>query len=237
MCLQTPEFTRNFGERKYQDEQREFIVRTFNLKSLAAATGFLILAILAGGGIASAQGGSDRQDQKRQDKMQKQRAKAEQARQADWNKRNAQFRRTGTVTSGYYSVDLNANVAPGRYRINRNGTWYNTDNRGADALRQAVNEGYRQGFAAGRSDRNGTRRGGWSNNNVYRSGTYGYQSVVAQNQYQYYFRQGFQRGYQDGSNSKYRDDYNGEYQYGMNNNGTPSILGTVLNQLLNIQSY
>jgi len=210
-------------------------VRTFNLKNLAAATLFVLLAVLASSGSANAQGRS--KDQKRQEKMQKQLAKAEQARQAEWNKRNAQFRRPGTVSSGYYSVELNANIAPGRYRINRNGTWYNTDNRGAYALRQAINEGYRQGFAAGRSDRNGIRRGGWSNNNVYRSGTFGYQSVVAQSQYQYYFRQGFQRGYQDGSNSQYRDDYNGEYQYGTNNGGTLNILATVLNQLLNIQSY
>ena len=143
-----------------------------------------------------------------------------------------------TVDTGYYSIDPNTNVTAGRYRVNRNGTWYNTDNRGADLLRQAVNEGYRQGFAAGRSDRNGRRRSiSWSNNNVYRRGTYGYQSGVAQSQYQYYFRQGFQRGYQDGSNIEYRDDYYGNYQYGTNNGGTLNILGTILNHVLNIKSY
>jgi hypothetical protein len=44
--------------------------------------------------------------------------------------------------------------ARNRYRVYRNGSWYHTDNRGAELLRQAVNEGYRQGFAAGRADRN-----------------------------------------------------------------------------------
>ena len=195
--------------------------------------------MIGASGIAMAQGNSrhEKQEQKRQEKVKKQLAKAELQRQAEWNKRNSRFGTIRTVDAGYYSIDPNTNIATGRYRVNRNGRWYNTDNRGADLLRQAVNEGYRQGFAAGRSDRNGHRRGNWSNNNVYRSGTFGYQNGVAQNQYQYYFRQGFQRGYQDGSNSRYNDDYYGDYQYGSNNGGTLNILGTVLNQLLNIQSY
>jgi len=60
---------------------------------------------------------------------------------------------------------------------------------------------------------------------------------VNQSQYQYYFRQGFQRGYQDGSNSRYQDGYTGDYQYGRNDGGSLNILGTILNQILNIQSY
>ena len=56
-------------------------------------------------------------------------------------------------------------------------------------------------------------------------------------QYQYYFQQGFQRGYQDGSNSEYQNGYNGAFRYGTYDNGTPSILGTILNEILNIQSY
>jgi hypothetical protein len=219
--------------------KREFIVRTFDLKNLAAAISFVLLGILANGGIANAQGNSrhEKQEQKRQQKMQKQLAKAEQERQAEWNRRNSRFERTRTIDSGYYSVDPDTNVAAGRYRINRNGRWYNTDNQGADLLKQAVNEGYRQGFAAGRADRNTRRRGTWSNNNVYRTGSYGYRNGVAQSQYQYYFRQGFQRGYQDGSNNQYRDYYYGDYQYGTNNGGSLNVLGTILNQILNIKSY
>lgn len=138
----------------------------------------------------------------------------------------------------YYTLQTDANIQPpGRYRVNRGGRWYNTDNRGGDLLRQAINEGYRQGFNAGRSDYRSNRRSSWSNSSIYRTGTYGYQNGVERSQYQYYFRQGFQRGYQDGSNSRYQEGYNGDFQYGTYNNGTPSILATVLNQLLNIQSY
>jgi len=121
--------------------------------------------------------------------------------------------------------------------VNRNGRWYNTDDRGAEMLRQAVNEGYRQGFAAGRTDLNTRRRGGWTTSNVYRTGTYGFQNGVDRSQYQYYFRQGFQRGYQDGSNRQYNDGFTGDFQYGTNSGGSVNILGAILNQILNLQSY
>jgi flagellar biosynthesis/type III secretory pathway protein FliH len=119
--------------------------------------------------------------------------------------------------------------ARNRYRVYRNGSWYNTDQRGADLLRQAVQEGYRQGFQAGRSDRNRRVSLNWGGSNVYRSGSYGYQSYVERSQYQYYFRQGFERGYQDG--------YNSRYQYGTNNNGVANILGSILGSILNVQRY
>jgi flagellar biosynthesis/type III secretory pathway protein FliH len=116
-----------------------------------------------------------------------------------------------------------------RYRVNRNGSYYQTDSRGAELLRQAVNRGYQQGVRAGQNDRNGRRRGGYNNNSVYQNGNYGYQSYVDSRQYQYYFQQGFERGYQDG--------YNSRYQNGTNNNGTFNILGTILQGILNIQQY
>lgn len=118
-----------------------------------------------------------------------------------------------------------------RYRVYRNGGWYNTDQRGADLLRQAINDGYRQGFSAGRNDRNRRVSLNWGGNNIYRSGTYGWQSYVDRNTYQYYFRQGFERGYRDGYNSGNR------LQYGTYNNGTANILGTILGSILNLQRY
>jgi len=219
-------------------------LRKLNLKKVVAASALGVFALL---GTANAQ--SDRNNDGRiskeerkiarqQAKIEMQRERLQQRRQAEWTRRNTQLvvrRNNGT---GYYTLDPNANIAPpGRYRVNRDGRWYNTDDRGADLLRQAVNEGYRQGFNSGRSDYSGNRRSSWSNSNVYRTGTYGYQNGVDRAQYQYYFRQGFQRGYQDGSNSRYQNGYSGDYQYGTYNNGTPNILGTILNQLLNIQSY
>jgi flagellar biosynthesis/type III secretory pathway protein FliH len=116
-----------------------------------------------------------------------------------------------------------------RYRVYRNGGWYQTDNRGAEMLRQAVRAGYEQGYRAGQSDRSSRRGGRWNNNSMYRSGTYGYQSYVDRGQYQYYFQQGFQRGYQDG--------YNSRQQYGRSNSGSISILGNILSGILNLQQY
>ena len=214
-------------------------MKTFDLKTIVAGTVLGFIGVLGMGGEASAQGNSNhhKHDQKQQEKMQKQLAKAERERQAEWNKRNVRFGTTRTVSTGYYTIEPTMTVTDGRYRVNRNGSWYNTDNRGADLLRQGVNEGYRQGFTAGRTDRNARRNNSWTNNNVYRSGTYGYQNGVAQNQYQYYFRQGFQRGYQDGSNSQYQEDYNGDYQYGTKNGGTLYMFRSIMNHILTIQSY
>lgn len=116
-----------------------------------------------------------------------------------------------------------------RYRVYRNGNYYNTDSRGAELLRQAVNQGYQQGIRAGQADRSNRRNNSYNNSSVYRSGNYGYQSYVDSRQYQYYFQQGFQRGYQDG--------YNSRNQYGSNNNGGLNILGSILQGILNIQQY
>jgi hypothetical protein len=51
---------------------------------------------------------------------------------------------------------------------------------------------------------------------------------VDEDDYNYYFREGFQRGYEDG--------YNNRHQYGRNSNGTYIILSVVLSQILNLQS-
>ncbi|MEO5860637.1 MAG: hypothetical protein ABIR33_17025 [Pyrinomonadaceae bacterium] len=116
-----------------------------------------------------------------------------------------------------------------RYRVYRNGSYYQTDNRGAELLRQAVNSGYQQGYQQGQQDRQYRRSGGYNGSNTYRSGTYGYQSYVDRSQYQYYFQQGFQRGYQDG--------YNTRTQYGYRQGGSMNILGSILGSILNIRQY
>jgi len=183
-------------------------MRLLNLKSFVGIAVFG-LALMIGTNDANAQGWgqmakNQKQAIKQQQKLEKERMKLER-----------QEMRT----------------AQARYRVYRNGGWYNTDSRGADLLRRAVNDGYRQGFSAGRADRN--RRAGlnWGGNNTYRSGTYGWQSYVDRNTYQYYFRQGFERGYRDGYNS------GGRLQYGTYNNGSANILGTILGSILNIQRY
>jgi len=116
-----------------------------------------------------------------------------------------------------------------QYRVYRNGGYYQTDHRGAELLRQAVNAGYQQGFRQGQLDRQYRRNGGYYGSNIYRSGTYGYQSYVDRQQYQYYFQQGFQRGYQDGFNSQTR--------YGYRSGNNINILGSILNTILNIREF
>jgi flagellar biosynthesis/type III secretory pathway protein FliH len=116
------------------------------------------------------------------------------------------------------------------YRVYRNGGYYQTDHRGAELLRQAVNAGYQQGYRQGQVDRQNRRSGGYYGSNVYRSGSYGYQSYVDRSQYQYYFQQGFQRGYQDG--------YNSQTQYGYRSSGgAMNIIGAILGSILNIREY
>jgi hypothetical protein len=94
-------------------------------------------------------------------------------------------------------------------------------------LRDAVNNGYEQGFYAGQAD----RRDGWTfdfnNSYGYEDGAYGYDNYyVGLDDYQYYFREGFQRGYEDG--------YYGRNQYGTYSNGKYSILGGIIGTILDI---
>jgi len=127
----------------------------------------------------------------------------------------------GYNNNGYYN-----NNGAGYYRVYRNGSYYQTDSRGAELLRAAVNNGYRQGYRQGQMDAQYRRGGNYYGNDVYRSGVYGYQSYVDRSQYQYYFQQGFQRGYEDG--------YNNQYRYGYRTNSGLNILGNILNGILNL---
>ena len=116
------------------------------------------------------------------------------------------------------------------YRVYRNGGYYDTDYRGAELLRQAVREGYRQGYRQGQIDRSYNRHTGYRSSVTYRSGISGYQSYVDRGQYQYYFRQGFERGYSDGFNSA--------SQYGYRTGGGVwNILGNVLGSILDIRPF
>ena len=134
----------------------------------------------------------------------------------------AEYRRTAGSNNRY------TNRAGGsrNYRLYRDGRYYQTDQRGAELLRQAVNSGYQQGFRQGQLDARSRRNSDYYGNNMYRTGTYGYQSYVARDQYQYYFQQGFQRGYEDG--------FNNQYRYGSRSNTGLNILGNILNGILNI---
>ena len=137
----------------------------------------------------------------------------------------AEYQRSSRYGNNYGNV--NNGRRAGWYRINRGGSYYNVDQRQYQVLQSAVNQGYRQGYNAGVRDRRYNRNDDYYyNDNVYRSGSYGYQSYVARDQYQYYFQQGFQRGYQDGINSTTR--------YGYRTNNGLNVLGSVLSSILQI---
>ncbi len=113
-----------------------------------------------------------------------------------------------------------------RFRYSRNGQYYYTDSRGAELLRQAVNNGYQQGYRQGQLDRQYRRSSNYYGSSIYRSGAYGYQPHIDRSQYQYYFQQGFQRGYEDGYTSRVR--------YGYRSGNSFNILGNILNTILNL---
>jgi hypothetical protein len=116
-----------------------------------------------------------------------------------------------------------------RYRFDRDNEYYTVNGYGADVLRQAVELGYQEGFSAGQADQQD--QFGFSNTDAFafQDATYGYAGYVDLPDYQYYFRQGFTRGYQDG--------YYGRYQYGVYSNGVVNILGGILNQIFNPEPY
>jgi len=115
------------------------------------------------------------------------------------------------------------------YRYNRGGSYYETNEYGAKSLRQAVNYGYAQGFRAGQAARQDRWTSGYRDSYAYQDANYGYDGYyVGQADYNYYFREGFSRGYEDG--------YNSRYQYGQYSGGSYSILGGILSQIINLQS-
>jgi hypothetical protein len=116
------------------------------------------------------------------------------------------------------------------YRYYRGGNYYYTSQYGAEMLRNAVNYGYEQGFEAGQAD----RQDGWqfdpNNSFAYQDGLYGYDGYyVSTDEYGYYFREGFRRGYEDG--------YYGRYQYGQYSGGKYQILGSILGSILDLAQY
>jgi hypothetical protein len=117
-----------------------------------------------------------------------------------------------------------------KYRYSRSGRYYQTNQYGVDMLRQAVNYGYEEGVRAGQADREDRARFSYRDSYAYQDATCGYNGYhVDLNEYRYYFREGFNRGYQDG--------YYGRFQYGRNTNGAFSLLGNILQQVFNVQSY
>ncbi len=116
------------------------------------------------------------------------------------------------------------------YRYYRDSQYFDVNQNGADLLRRAVNAGYEEGFRAGQADRQDSWQFDPENCDAFSDATYGYDGYyVDVSEYQYYFREGFRRGYDDG--------YNGQSQYGLYSNGSYNILGDVLSLILDLRRY
>lgn len=117
---------------------------------------------------------------------------------------------------------------PWSYRYRLNGQYRQTNRYGADLLQQAVNYGYQEGFRAGDAD----RRDRWGYNFrdafAYRDANYGYAGrYVDQSDYNYYFRMGFSKGYDDG--------YYRRSKYGRQVNGSFTVFKVVLSGILKLE--
>jgi hypothetical protein len=127
-----------------------------------------------------------------------------------------------------YSRDPAYTTAPS-YRYNLGGTYHQTNQYGVNVLKQAVNDGYQQGVQAGQADRADRAPSNYQRSFAYQDANYGYNgNYVPQTDYNYYFRQGFRRGYQDG--------YATRAQYGTVSTGNVSILSSILSSILGLQS-
>ncbi len=127
-----------------------------------------------------------------------------------------------------YNNDPYFYTAPS-YRYSRGGSYYETNEYGANVLRQAINNGYSEGYFAGQADREDHWRFDYRNSYAYQDANFGYDGYYGnQGEYNYYFRQGFNRGYRDG--------YYSRTQYGRYSNGSWTMLGAFLGQILDLRS-
>ena len=117
---------------------------------------------------------------------------------------------------------------PPSHRYLRAGSYYETNEYGANLLRGAVNHGYEEGFRAGEADREDRWASNYRDSSVYDDANFGYSGYVDRADHNHYFREGFRRGYEDGHGSR--------HQYGSFAEGKNSILGSVLAGILNLES-
>lgn len=123
----------------------------------------------------------------------------------------------------------NSHTRGDRFRVYRGDRYYETNGWGAETLRMAITEGYRQGSAQGRSDSEDQKRSNWAASDIYKRAEYGYQQGVDRGEYKYYFRQGFQRGYLDG--------YSGRCDYGYAVGGKLQVMVSVVNKLMTVVAW
>ncbi len=113
------------------------------------------------------------------------------------------------------------------YRYNMGGVYRETNEFGVDALRQAVNQGYQDGYRAGLVDRRDGVPADFQRAFEFENGNFGYSGAyVPLSDYSYYVREGFQRGYDDA--------YWNRARYGTFLNGNASILSDIAAGILGL---
>ena len=118
--------------------------------------------------------------------------------------------------------------APYLFRYVANGANRQTNAVGAEVLRQSVRSGYAQGYRAGQADQQDHSPSSYQSTLAYRDANYGYAGRdVDQSDYNFYFRQGLQRGYADA--------FTHRSQYGTASNDSATILTSLLNSILGLQ--
>jgi flagellar biosynthesis/type III secretory pathway protein FliH len=116
------------------------------------------------------------------------------------------------------------------YRYRRAGSYYYVNQYGVNLIQEALNDGYQQGFYAGRADRMDSWRYDYDNSYAYQDASYGYYGFyISQSEYSYYFREGFRRGYEDG--------YYSRDQYGRYYGGRYGLLDSVLSVIFSAVRY
>jgi hypothetical protein len=125
----------------------------------------------------------------------------------------------------YYS-DPYFYTAPS-YRYSYGGRYYETNRYGVDLLREALNLGYREGYLSAQADLQDHWGYNYRDAFAYRDANYGYDGLyIDQSQYNYYFREGFRRGYDDG--------YYRRSQYGYRRAGQLELIANLIDTILRL---
>lgn len=115
-----------------------------------------------------------------------------------------------------------------KYRYMRGGRYYEINEYAARLLQEAINYGYEEGFRAGEADRLDHWRYDYSSSYAYLDASYGYYGMyVSLSDYNFYFREGFRRGYEDG--------YYGRHRYGSVVDGDLRIMSDVLRLIIDLR--
>lgn len=134
-----------------------------------------------------------------------------------------------TRIGGHHDFDHDPffSAAPS-YRYRRSGHWYDVNEYAAALLQDAVSYGYEEGYRAGAADRADGWRYECEISYVYQDANYGFEGLyVSADEYHYYFRQGFRRGYEDG--------YYGRHRYGIEHDGSVRIMTDVLRLIIDLR--